>query len=386
MPNLITVCMVVKNEEQLIRNSISSVRELADEIIVVDTGSTDQTKEVARELGARIIIYRWDGSLGRARNACLRAARGRWVLVLDGDEAISRADLPKIKRLVRKRSSIGYCLTVRNYTDDYDLMWNWHPNDRTYPKEERFSTCPGWVKTQPLRLFRNFPNLEYVEGSSVHTSPMASLRKHPGRIENRDDVIIHHFQHLKGGSRFLAAKQRLRLKGEIQHAKKFPRDPYPYLNIAKTLFAANRDGEAVKYLARAVKLDRSFHDAYQLWGMIEFENGRFASAQEHLKRAIEIAPRSADAWAILGMVLVEDSRPQEATRALEKAIQFHPQHLLAHNSMGVLYENLGMYREARREYMVALKLHPRFKPARANLARLIKAAEKRRSLSAKGTG
>lgn len=380
MPNLVSVCMVVKNEEQLIGNSLTSVREIADELVVVDTGSTDRTREIAGELGARVIRYRWDGSLGRARNACLRAARGKWILVLDGDETIAHSDLAKISRLVRRRSHIGYCLAVRNYTDDYDLMWNWYPNDRTYPKEEKFSTCPGWMKTQPLRLFRNFQDLEYIEGSSVHTSPMVSLRRHAGRIENRDDVVIHHFQHLKGGGRFLYAKQQLRLEGETLHAKQFPREPYPHLNIAKTLFAANRDGEALKYLSRAIKLDRSFHDAYQLWGMIEFENGRLRSAVKHLNRAIQIDPNSADAWAILGMVLVEDGKPQEGMHALKKAIDLRPHHLLAHNSLGVLYETLGMYREARSSYRAAIKLHPRFKPPRANLARLVKTREKRRGL------
>jgi glycosyltransferase involved in cell wall biosynthesis len=377
MPNTISVCVIAKNEEQLIGNSLGSVREIADEIIVVDTGSTDRTAEIAEKSGARIIRHPWDGSYGRARNAYLRAALGDWILVLDGDEAIARRDLTKIKHLVRRRSVIGYRLAVRNYTDDYDLMWNWYPNDRAYPKEEKFSSCPGWMKTRALRLFRNFQGLGYIESSSSHTTPIASLRKHPGRIENRDDVVIHHFQYLKGGGRFISGKQQLRLKGEILHAKRYPQEPYPYLNIAKTLFAEKRDAEAVNYLSRAVKLDPSFYEAHQLRGMIEFENGRLSSAEEHLKRAILIDPNAADAWALLGMVLVEQGRPNVATHALKKAIHLRPQHLLAHNSLGVLYEDQGMYREARQEYQAAIKLHPRFKPAKTNLARLMRTNGKR---------
>jgi O-antigen biosynthesis protein len=377
MPNTISVCMIAKNEEQLIGNSLGSVREIADEIIVVDTGSTDRTAEIAEKSGARIIRHQWDGNYGRARNAYLRAAHGDWILVLDGDEAIARSDLKNIKRLVRRRSLIGCRLTVRNYTDDYDLMWNWYPNDRAYPKEEKLSSCPGWMKTRALRLFRNFQDLEYIESSSAHTTLVAPLRKHSGRIENRDDVAIHHFQYLKGGSRFLSGKQLPRLEDEILHAKRYPQEPYPYLNIAKTLFAEKRDAEAVSYLSRAVKLDPSFYEAYQLRGMIEFENGRLSSAEEHLKRAIRIDPHAADAWALLGMVLVEQERPNAATHALKKALHLRPQHLLAHNSLGVLYEDMGMYREARKEYQAAIKLHPRFKPARANLARLMRTNGKR---------
>ena len=376
MSKSISVCMVVKNEERIIGRSLSSVRDIADEIIVVDTGSTDGTVEMAEEAGARIIHHPWDGSLGQARNRYLRETRGGWILVLDGDETIARQDLAKIRLLVRRRGVLGYCLAVRNYTGDHDLMWNWHPNDGAYPEEEALSACHGWMKTQPLRLFRNLQGLEYVEGTSVHTSAIASLREHPGRIENRDDVVIHHFQYLKGGDRFLSRKQRLRLRGELMHARRFPQEPYTYLNIAKTLFAGNRDEAAVKYLTRAIELDDSFHDAFQLWGMIELENGRLEAAEKHLKRATRINAESADAWALLGVVLVEAGRPREAMRALNKAIRLRPRHLLARNSLGVLHEDMGRYEKARKEYEAAIKLHPGFAPARANLARLIKAREK----------
>lgn len=376
MPYSISVCMIVKNEAQLIGNCLRSVGGLADEILVVDTGSTDGTAEIARKFGARVIHHKWDGSYGRARNVYMRSARGDWILVLDGDESIARTDLAKINQLVRRRGAVGYHLTVRNYTDDYDLMWNWYPNDRTYPREEKLSSCPGWMRTRPLRLFRNFEDVAYVEGTLAHTTPAESLKRHAGRIETRDDVVIHHFQYLKGGGRFIAGKQLLRLEGEMKYLKRFPREPYPYLNVAKTLFALRRDDEAVKYLSRAVKLDASFHDAYQLLGMIEIENGMLASAEKHLRQAIGINPKSADAWALLGIALVEEGRSREGERALQKALRLHPNHLLAHNSLGVLYEDEGRLAEARKAYQTALKLHPRFKPAKANLARLLKAEGK----------
>jgi glycosyltransferase involved in cell wall biosynthesis len=380
----ISVCMVVKNEELMIGHSLDSVRGLADEVVVVDTGSTDRTLEKAREAGARIVSHRWDGSLGKARNAYLREARGDWVLVLDGDETVALCDVAKIRRLVERRGAIGYCLAVRNYTNDYDLMWNWHPNDRSYPREERLSSCHGWMKTQPLRLFRNFRDVRYAEGSSVHTSPISSLREHRGRVEDRDDVVIHHFQYLKGGDNFLSRKQRLRLEGEIGHLEQFPGDAHTHLNVAKTLFAEKRDGEAVEYLSRAVELDASFHEAYQLWGMIELENGRMESAGKRLRQAIRINPASADAWALLGVALVESGRFREAMRALKKATGLRPDHLLAHNSLGVLYEELGMYGEAREQYRAALRLHPKFGPARQNLDRLTKARGKRSGTPVRG--
>jgi glycosyltransferase involved in cell wall biosynthesis len=375
--------MVAKNEEQLIGLALSSVKEIAHELIVVDTGSTDRTVRIARQQGAQVVLYPWDGSLGRARNAYLRAASGDWILVLDADETISKIDLARLKQLANRRSVIGYMLAIRNYTDGFDLMWNWYPNDRRYPREEKFSACPGWAKTQPLRLFRNFPKLKYVEGTSVHTTPMASLLRHPGRVEKRDDVVIHHFQYLKGGGSFLAAKQKLRLDGEMQHAKKFPRDPQTYLNIARTLFAANRDQQAVRHLLKAIKLDRNFHDALQLLGMIHFERADWSNAEKYLRRAIQIDPQSADAWAILGMVFVDSAQLDQAFAALEQAIKLRPNHLLAHNSLGVLYEDLGQHQKARRQYLRALELHSKFSPAKVNLARLSRKLARRKQRRAR---
>ncbi len=370
MSNSISLCLVVKNEAQLIATTIKSVGDIVDEIIVVDTGSTDRTISIATELNSRIIRYSWDGSLGRARNAYLKAARGDWILVLDGDESIAKKDLPQIKNLIRSRSVIGYCLAIRNYTDHYDLMWNWYPNNQTYPYEEKLSGCHGFAKTQPLRLFRNFPDLQYLEGTSVHTNPLVSLTRHAGKIESSDDVVIHHFQYLKGGERFLSGKQGHRLAGELRHSKLFPRDSQTYLNIAKTLFSQGRDAEAVRYLSRCVKLDREFHDAYQLWGMVELENGRLSAAEQRLQRAIEIRPDSADAWAILGIVRLEAGKHDQAIAALMKAIKIHPNHLLAHNGLGLAYEELGNQREARAQFKRAIKLNPSFAAAKNNLDRL----------------
>jgi glycosyltransferase involved in cell wall biosynthesis len=378
MSTSISVCLIVKNEAQLIGNCLRSIRGIAGEMVVVDTGSRDGTAEIAHSLGARVIRHRWDGNYAHARNVYLEAARGRWILALDGDESIARRDLPTIERLVRRRSFNGYELTVRNYTDTYDLMWKWSANDGTYRKEERFSRCAGSMRTKVLRLFRKLPGLHYETVSdSAHTSALPSLKQHAGRIETREDVIIHHFQCLKGDGRFLASKQRRRLQAELDLVRRRPRETYPYLNAARTLFAQQRDDEAVRYLSRALRVDPHFHDAHQLLGMIHLENGRLTAAERHLVRATEIDPRSADAWALLGMVYVEASRQAEARAAFHQAIELHPGHLLAHNSLGVLHEDEGSLRQAERQYRTALRLHPRFRPALGNLARVQRARDRR---------
>jgi len=375
MHGLISTCLIVRNEEQLLANSLRSVAPLSDEIVVIDTGSTDRTGDIARSFGARVIRRPWKGFVA-ARNTYMDAAQGRWILVIDGDEAIASKDHDSILRLVCSRTRIGYRLTVRNYTDQHDLMWRWFPNDRRYGHEEQFSGCPRWMKTRALRLFRNLPGVRYAGSTSAHPTTTDSLQRHTGRIEDRDDVAIHHFQYLKGGVRFISRKQRDRLQGELTHVKQFPEEVYPYLNAARTLFAEGRDAEALRFLKRALKLDPHFHDAWQLRGMIDFENGRFAAAEGALRRAIEIDPSSADAWALLGMVLVEAARRDEALGALQTALELHPGHLLAHNTLGVLYEDLGQRTRALRQFRKAVHLHPGFRPAAANLRRVANARSK----------
>lgn len=83
---LLSVCLIVKDEESMLDNCLSSVREIADEVVVYDTGSTDRTIEIARSHGAKVVEGYWDDSFARARKAALEVASGKWVLSIDADE------------------------------------------------------------------------------------------------------------------------------------------------------------------------------------------------------------------------------------------------------------------------------------------------------------
>ena len=85
-------CMIVKNEEKNIRNALSWGREIADEQIVVDTGSSDQTMEIAREMGAKVYSFPWTEDFSAAKNFAIRKARGQWIAFLDADEYFGEED------------------------------------------------------------------------------------------------------------------------------------------------------------------------------------------------------------------------------------------------------------------------------------------------------
>ena len=112
---LLSVCLIVKDEEQMLGSCLESVADLADEIVVYDTGSTDRTLDIARAAGARVVEGYWDDSFARARNAALELAVGDWVLSIDADERFL-ADPTSLRTLLADRRSDleAYLVAIEN--------------------------------------------------------------------------------------------------------------------------------------------------------------------------------------------------------------------------------------------------------------------------------
>ncbi len=367
----ITLGMIVKNEEFLIDQCLKSVKSLVTEIIVVDTGSTDRTIEIAKKHGARIIHHQWDGKFSSARNLYIRHATGAWVLTLDGDEQIAAKDIPRLKNLIDDRSCVGYYLPWRDYSKDHNLLEDWHPNTGQYPEEEKFSNCPGSSRSgKQLRLFRRLPGVSYsTTNVSAHVSPLDSLNKLGGKIKT-ENAVIHHFQYLKGANEFIFNKQKERLESEKKQIRLTPTAPLHYLNVGKTFFSLGKDAQAIQYFKRAIKLNPRDDEPYFLLGLVYQEMGKYEFAIRNFKKAISIRPESSDAWTVLGMVYDLKGEPKKAEQTLKKALRLHPSHLLAHNAIGIAYQNQGRLREAEQAFKKALKLHPQFSDAFFNLGTL----------------
>jgi glycosyltransferase involved in cell wall biosynthesis len=362
----LSLCMTVKNEAQLIERAIESVRSVVDEIVVVDTGSTDETREIAARCGARVHEHAWDGWSG-ARNAALRAARGRWVLVLDGDEAIAPRDAVALRQVIDDPCAVGYWLTVHNYTRSLDLLCDWHPNRGSYPDEEEFSDCPGHSRFGVLRLFRRETSVHYPNGPTSHINPLESLRALGGELRQAD-AVIHHFQYRKGGEEFIARKQCERLADEQRHLLQYPDDALAQLNVGRTLFALGNDAAALEHLDRAVALSDDPTRALLTRAIVRFEIGAAAGAAADAAAALERTPQSADAWIVLGMAEHAGERLTAAAAALERALALRPFHPLALNSFGVVLMDRGERENAAAYFRRALSSLPDFPAARANLA------------------
>ena len=88
MPPQITLCMIVRNEEANLPTCLSTVAGLVQEIVIVDTGSTDRTREIAVAAGARVVDFPWIDDFSAARNEALRHASGAWIFSLDADDRV----------------------------------------------------------------------------------------------------------------------------------------------------------------------------------------------------------------------------------------------------------------------------------------------------------
>lgn len=134
----LSLCMIVKDEEDLLPECLRSVDGLIDELCVVDTGSTDRTLEILGEASARVVERPWTGDFSAARNASLEMATGEWVLFLDADERLSPALVAEIRAVLDDPAAGAATVILRNPL----------PN--------------GAVREAPLlRLFRNDPSIRF---------------------------------------------------------------------------------------------------------------------------------------------------------------------------------------------------------------------------------
>ena len=150
-PPRLSVCLIAKNEEQFLAQCLKSVRGIASQIIVVDTGSTDRTVEIAKEFGAEIYLFAWCDDFAAARNAALEHATGDWILVLDADEELPAAQHAKLLADLKKSDALAFRLPLVNAGQ----------NDGR-------SFVP--------RLFRNAPGVYYF--GRVHEQVFPSLLPH----------------------------------------------------------------------------------------------------------------------------------------------------------------------------------------------------------------
>ncbi|MGB0113827.1 MAG: glycosyltransferase family 2 protein [Ilumatobacteraceae bacterium] len=156
---LLSAAIIVKDEAEFLATCLASIADVCDELVVVDTGSTDDSVEVARSFGAVQAVRPWDDDFAAARNAALDLATGQWILYIDADEQLDRCD-PAALRAELSAATDAVALRV----------W--------------FRTRPIWSPYREFRLWRHRPDIRFV--GRIHETMVADIR----RVAEEDGMAI----------------------------------------------------------------------------------------------------------------------------------------------------------------------------------------------------
>src|SRR4051812_16927955 len=226
----LSLCMIVKDEEEMLPRSLAAVKPAVDEIIVVDTGSTDRPGEVAEAFGAKGLHHEWAGDFAPARNVSLEAATGDWIVWLDADEVLVAEDAEKLRKLTGQTWREAFYLVETNFTGDIE--------DGTA------------VTHNALRVFRNRP--EYRFKDRLHEQMAHNL---PGYLAERvahTQVRIEHYGYL-GVVRESKDKARRNLELLEKQTAEGVDTAYHKFNLGSEYLALGEFEKARDFLVRAWK-------------------------------------------------------------------------------------------------------------------------------------
>jgi GT2 family glycosyltransferase/cytochrome c-type biogenesis protein CcmH/NrfG len=281
---MLSVCMIVKNEEEHLVKCLKSVRDVVDEMIVVDTGSTDKTIDIARVFGAQVFDFEWNDDFSSARNLSLSKATGDWILVLDADEVISTIDHKRLLKTIDrgKQRPVAFDIVTRNYLGKSGSA-GWSENDGSYPQEEKGI---GWYGSNKVRLFRNSSLVRFE--NHVHELLEASLKRAGIPIE-RCTIPIHHY-------------------GRLDHDKLLAKGRDYYLLGRKKLEEwGGGDSTALRELAAQARELGMFDEAIDLW-----------------QQALALRPDDVEALFNLAYNYIQTGKYQEALHAAKRAVELSP--------------------------------------------------------------
>jgi glycosyltransferase involved in cell wall biosynthesis/Flp pilus assembly protein TadD len=232
----LSLCMIVRDEEEMLPRCLEAVAGAVDEIVIVDTGSQDATIEIARSFGAKVIEFPWTGSFAEARNVSFDAASGDWLMYLDADEVLVAQDIQKLRSLTGHTWREAFYLVETNFTGDL--------SDGTA------------VTHNAMRIFRNRPHYRF-EGRLHEQIGMRLPGYLPERLE-QTSVRVEHYGYL-GAVRDAKEKSRRNIELLLAQQAESPPTAFLHFNLGSE-YAAAGDGPAA--LAE-------FETA---WQMIEVDN------------------------------------------------------------------------------------------------------------------
>lgn len=296
----LSACLIVRNEEARLGRCLESLRGVCDEIIVVDTGSTDATREIARDGGAKVLEHAWNDDFAEARNVALAAATGDWILSIDADERLASGAGEALRSAIAQSSAGGLVIQMEEELDG----------------DERY-------REQLVRVFRRHPEIRF-EGR-VHEQVLPSLNRAGFGVVNAPVVILHDgYQRAVVEETDKIARNRRLVDREVADA---PHEPYWHYQRGKNRMMERDYAGAIAAFEEALgRMTTGARPPFlaDLYGCLL----RLLVATRSHERAVKVAnealerdPSATDVRFFLGQALLELGRTEDARAEMERVCE-----------------------------------------------------------------
>ncbi len=304
----LSLCMIVRDEEEMLPRCLGAVAPVVDEIIVVDTGSRDATIEIARSFGARVIEHKWTDSFAEARNVSFDAATGDWLMFLDADEVLVSEDAERLRALLGHTWREAFYLVETSYLGEAgdgfaatDVQLRVFRNRPEYRFEGRVHEqithtlpvyAPGRIQQTTIRL-RHYGYLEAVRSSKAKSQRNIDLLR-----KQADEGTLDAFLHFNLGSAYAADGDTAAALTEFERAWSmivaqgsgvdYRYAPPLVARLVEAMRQSGRLDDAASLAAEGLRRYPGFTDLVFAQARIAFETGAFDDAREHYRRCIAL--------------------------------------------------------------------------------------------------
>jgi glycosyltransferase involved in cell wall biosynthesis len=348
----LSLCMIVRDEEVSLPKCLRSVKNVVDEMVVLDTGSVDRTPQIAQKFGAKVHHFTWCNDFSAARNDALKYVTGDWVLVLDADETLSPKIIPQLKDSLHREEYLLINLVrheVGAEQSPYSLV---------------------------SRLFRNHPDIYFSRPyhALVDDSVAVLLNKEPHwQVGYLPDVAILHVGYKKN----VIAQHNKYAKAQAameEFLSAHPHDPYVCSKLGALYVDIGHIAPGIELLARGVTAcEDNYEMLYELYYHLGIAYSRLQNSKQaiaHYKAAIKLPIYpilKLGAYNNLGNLLKAAGDFNGAKAAYETALKIDPSLATVHCNLGMTFKAMSLYPSAIASYQKSIRLNPSYAEAYQNL-------------------
>ena len=360
-PLKLSLCMIVKNEEKHLGYALKAIQDLVDEIIIVDTGSTDRSKEIAARFTSKIFDFKWCDDFSAARNEALKHSSGDWILILDADEMIPKENHFLIEEALNNWNIQGYKILTKNYSNESNVSGfvAWDDSE-----EERKKISKGWYPSIKVRLFQNQKNICFT--GRVHEVIDYSIIYAQGKISELN-ASVHHLGTLNSDKLLDKTKKYLEINQTQVLAD--PQNSKAYFELGVENKNLGKLDLAEKLFEKSLSLDQTFNYLALLnLAVVQQKQNKYLEAIENYQKIITENPNSPEAHFGIGFCNFKLNKIPEAIESFQLSIKNNPNYLDAYINLAALFEKTEKFPEAINCIKEALRIDKNNPRAYYNLA------------------